>query len=59
MNRSLVFYLLLGFGVVFVPAVLDRLLRGLVADGWRAAVGLLAAVLTALFITIVTRLLGL
>jgi hypothetical protein len=58
MEHGALFYILLGAGVVLVPAMTDRLLKGRVADGWRVALGFLAAALTGVILVVVARLLG-
>jgi len=59
MERSTFFYLLLGAGVVAVPALTHRLLAGRVTEGLRTVLGILAAVLTALLLVLIARPLGL
>jgi hypothetical protein len=59
MDRSLLFYVLLGAGVVLVPAISDRLLKGRVADGLRVVLGFIVAAATALVLVLIARPLGL
>ena len=59
MERSTLFYLLLGAGVVLVPALTDRLLKGRVSDGSRIALGFVAAALTGIVLVLVAQPLGL
>ena len=59
MERGALFYFLLGAGVVIVPAVTDRLLKGRLPDGWRIALGLLAAAITGALIALIPKSLGL
>jgi hypothetical protein len=59
MERGLLFYALLGAGVVLVPTVADRLLKGRVADWQRVVLGFVAAALTAVVLVLIARPLGL
>lgn len=53
------YYMLFGAAVVAVPALTDRLLKGRVTDGWRAALVLVAAALVGAIGTLIARMLGL
>lgn len=55
MERSILFYFLLGAGVVLVPALTDRLFKGRVTDWVRVLIGFLAAALTGLVIVLMAR----
>ena len=59
MQHGALFYILLGAGVVLVPAMTDRLLKDRVADWLRIVLGLVAAALTGVAAVLVARVLGL
>jgi hypothetical protein len=59
MEHGTLFYLLLGAGVVIVPALTDRLLKGRVADWLRVTLGFVAAALTGVIVVLIARPLGL
>jgi hypothetical protein len=59
MERSALFYFLLGAGIVLVPAITDRLLKDRVANWLRIVLGFVAAALTGVALVLVARPLGL
>jgi hypothetical protein len=59
MQHGTLFYLLLGAGVVLVPAITDRLLKDRVAGWLRITLGFVAAALTGVILVLIARPLGL
>lgn len=59
MERSILFYILLGAAVVTIPAMIERLLKDRVNYGWRFVISLFATVATAVLLVVVARPLGL
>jgi hypothetical protein len=58
MERGALYYMLFGAAVVAVPALVDRLLKGRVTDGWRLALVLIAAALVGVIGALIARLPG-
>ena len=59
MERSALYYVLLGAAVVAAPAITDRLLKARVSNGWRFVLAILAADLAGVILALIARLLGL
>lgn len=59
MERSALFYLVFGASVILVPAIVDRMLKGRVADWQRFVAGTLATVAAGVFLVLIARPLGL
>jgi hypothetical protein len=59
MQHGILFYILLGAGVVLAPAMTDRLLKDRVADWLRIVLGLVAAALIGVAAVLIARVLGL
>jgi hypothetical protein len=58
MEHGTLYYLVLGAGVVLVPAITDRLLKDRVAGWLRITLGVVAVATFAVLLVVISRLLG-